>query len=184
MKAKLTLFIAATLALLLFCVVVTVNSPRSLAGEALGVDLPRPVETQWSDDHGGFLGDGVTRGVLVFSSQNGAALEKALAENEVWHTLPLPEPVDQFLYSGRFQEEECIPQVQKGYYYFRDRLHDTFSTDQLMDAYSYNATIALYDTQNTTLYLTPDFFPTPLETGEFLYFFELFLVTFSPRWGY
>ena len=116
MKAKLTLSIAATLALLLFCVVVTVNSPRSLAGEALGVDLPRPVETQWSDDHGGFLGDGVTRGVLVFSSQNGAALEKALAENEVWHTLPLPEPVDQFLYSGRFQEEECTPQVQKGYY--------------------------------------------------------------------
>ena len=36
MKAKLTLSIAATLALLLFCVVVTVNSPRSLAGEALG----------------------------------------------------------------------------------------------------------------------------------------------------
>lgn len=82
MKAKLTLSIAATLALLLFCVVVTVNSPRSLAGEALGIDLPRPVETQWSDDHGGFLGDGVTRGVLVFSSQNGAALEKALAEND------------------------------------------------------------------------------------------------------
>ena len=119
MKAKLTLSIAATLALLLFCVVVTVNSPRSLAGEALGIDLPRPIETQWSDDHGGFLGDGVTRGVLVFSSQNGAALEKALAENEAWHTLPLPEPVDQFLYSGRFQEEVCTPQVQKGYYYFR-----------------------------------------------------------------
>ena len=38
MKAKLALSIAATLALLLFCVVVTVNSPRSLAGEALGVD--------------------------------------------------------------------------------------------------------------------------------------------------
>ena len=88
MKAKLAFSIAATLALLLFCVVVTVNSPRSLAGEALSVDLPRPIETQWSDDHGGFLGDGVTRGVLVFSSQNGAALEKALAENEAWHTLP------------------------------------------------------------------------------------------------
>ena len=71
MKAKLTLSIAATLALLLFCVVVTVNSPRGLAGEALGIDLPRPIETQWSADHGGLLGDGVTRGVLVFSSQNG-----------------------------------------------------------------------------------------------------------------
>lgn len=56
MKAKLTLSIAATLALLLFCVVVTVNSPRSLAGEALGIDLPRPIETQWSDDHGGISG--------------------------------------------------------------------------------------------------------------------------------
>lgn len=159
MKAKLTLSIAATLALLLFCVVVTVNSPRSLAGEALGVDLPRPIETQWSDDHGGFLGDGVTRGVLVFSSQNGAALEKALAENEVWHTLPLPEPVQLFVYGGEKdgvnygEPMKNVPKITEGYYYFRDRLHDTDTTEQFLDASSHNATIALYDTQNTTLYL-------------------------------
>lgn len=159
MKAKLTLSIAATLALLLFCVVVTVNSPRSLAGEALGIDLPRPVETQWSDDHGGFLGDGVTRGVLVFSSQNGAALEKALAENEVWHTLPLPEPVQLFVYGGEKdgvnygEPMKNVPKITEGYYYFRDRLHDTDTTEQFLDASSHNATIALYDTQNTTLYL-------------------------------
>ena len=48
---------------------------------------------------------------------------------------------------------ENIPEISDGYYYFRDRLHDTFSTDQLIDAYSHNATIALYDTQKTTLYL-------------------------------
>lgn len=159
MKAKLTLSIAATLALLLFCVVVTVNSPRSLAGEALGIDLPRPIETQWSDDHGGFLGDGVTRGVLVFSSQNGAALEKALAENEVWHTLPLPEPVQLFVYGGEKdgvnygEPMKNVPKITEGYYYFRDRLHDTDTTEQFLDASSHNATIALYDTQSTTLYL-------------------------------
>lgn len=159
MKAKLTLSIAATLALLLFCVVVTVNSLRSLAGEALGVDLPRPVETQWSDDHGGFLGDGVTRGVLVFSSQNGAALEKALAENEAWHTLPLPEPVQLFVYGGEKdgvnygEPMKNVPKITEGYYYFRDRLHDTDTTEQFLDASSHNATIALYDTQKTTLYL-------------------------------
>lgn len=159
MKAKLTLSIAATLALLLFCVVVTVNSPRSLAGEALGVDLPRPIETQWSDDHGGFLGDGVTRGVLVFSSQNGAALEKALVENEAWHTLPLPEPVQLFVYGGEKdgvnygEPMKNVPKITEGYYYFRDRLHDTDTTEQFLDASSHNATIALYDTQKTTLYL-------------------------------
>lgn len=159
MKAKLTLSIAATLALLLFCVVVTVNSPRGLAGEALGIDLPRPIETQWSDDHGGFLGDGVTRGVLVFSSQNGAALEKALAENEVWHTLPLPEPVQLFVYGGEKdgvnygEPMKIVPKITEGYYYFRDRLHDTDTTEQFLDASSHNATIALYDTQKTTLYL-------------------------------
>lgn len=42
MKAKLTLSIAATLALLLFCVVVTVNSPRSLAGRRLAWICPDP----------------------------------------------------------------------------------------------------------------------------------------------
>ena len=36
MKTKLTLSIAATLALLLFCVVVTVNSPRGQAEAMLG----------------------------------------------------------------------------------------------------------------------------------------------------
>lgn len=40
MKAKLALSIAATLALLLFCVVVTVNSPRSLAGRRLALICP------------------------------------------------------------------------------------------------------------------------------------------------
>lgn len=159
MKAKLALSIAATLALLLFCVVVTVNSPRSLAGEALSVDLPRPIETQWSDDHGGFLGDGVTRGILVFSSQNGAALEKALAENEAWHTLPLPEPVQLFVYGGEKDgvtyggPMKNVPKITDGYYYFRDRLHDTDTTEQFLDASAHNATIALYDTQKTTLYL-------------------------------
>ena len=100
MKTKLTLSIAATLALLLFCVVVTVNSPRGQAEAMLGVDLPRPVETQWSDDHGGFFGDGETHGTLVFTAQNGAALEKALAEHEAWHTLPLPEPVNRNLFDA------------------------------------------------------------------------------------
>ena len=159
MKAKLTLSIAATLALLLFCVVVTVNSPRSLAGEALGVDLPRPVETQWSDDHGGFFGDGETHGTLVFTAQNGAALEKALAEHEAGHTLPLPEPVQLFVYGGEKdgvnygEPMKNVPKITEGYYYFRDRLHDTDTTEQFLDASSHNATIALYDTQKTTLYL-------------------------------
>ena len=125
MKAKLALSIAATLALLLFCVVVTVNSPRSLAGEALGVDLPRPVATQWSDDHGGFLGDGVTRGTLVFTAPNGAAMEQALAEHEAWHTLPLPEPVQLFVYGGEKdgvnygEPMKNVPKITEGYYYFR-----------------------------------------------------------------
>ena len=121
--------------------------------------LPRPVETQWSDDHGGFLGDGVTRGTLVFTAQNGAALEKALAEHEAWHTLPLPEPVQLFVYGGEKdgvnygEPMKNVPKITEGYYYFRDRLHDTDTTEQFLDASSHNATIALYDTQKTTLYL-------------------------------
>lgn len=125
----------------------------------LGVDLPRPVETQWSDDHGGFFGDGETHGTLVFTAQNGAALEKALAEHEAWHTLPLPEPVQLFVYGGEKdgvnygEPMKNVPKITEGYYYFRDRLHDTDTTEQFLDASSHNATIALYDTQNTTLYL-------------------------------
>ena len=46
-----------------------------------------------------------------------------------------------------------VPKITEGYYYFRDRLHDTDTTEQFLDASSHNATIALYDTQKTTLYL-------------------------------
>ena len=96
---------------------------------------------------------------MVFSSQNGAALEKALAENEAWHTLPLPEPVQLFVYGGEKdgvnygEPMKNVPKITEGYYYFRDRLHDTDTTEQFLDASSHNATIALYDTQKTTLYL-------------------------------
>ena len=87
------------------------------------------------------------------------ALEKALAEHEAWHTLPLPEPVQLFVYGGEKdgvnygEPMKNVPKITEGYYYFRDRLHDTDTTEQFLDASYHNATIALYDTQNTTLYL-------------------------------
>lgn len=160
MKTKLTLSIAATLALLLFCVVVTVNSPRGQAEAMLGVDLPpagrnpvvrRPRGILWRG--------GDPTGPWSLQPRTAAALEKALAEHEAWHTLPLPEPVQLFVYGGEKdgvnygEPMKNVPKITEGYYYFRDRLHDTDTTEQFLDASSHNATIALYDTQNTTLYL-------------------------------
>lgn len=187
MKAKLTLSIAATLALLLFCVVVTVNSPRSLAGEALGVDLPRPVETQWSDDHGGFLGDGVTRGVLVFSSQNGAALEKRWRKMKSGTPCPCRSRLISFCTVDGFRKKSAS---------LKSRRATTTSATVCMIHFRQTSSWTLILTTPPSpstipkarhfisLNTTPDFFPTPLETGEFLYIFELFLDTLSPRWGY
>ena len=82
---------------------------------------------------------------------------KLLADEE--RALPLPEPVQLFVYGGEKdgvnygEPMKNVPKITEGYYYFRDRLHDTDTTEQFLDASSHNATIALYDTQNTTLYL-------------------------------
>ena len=46
------------------------------------------------------------------------------------------------------------PQVEQGYYSFRDRYAEQYPDDThpLLQRFSYNYTAALYDTENSTLY--------------------------------
>lgn len=162
MKHLKGLLIGMTVGVLVLCILVTITSPRYKASKILSTDLPRPVATQWYDDHGGFFGDGELYGTLVFNASDGKALEKHLQSQETWHALPPTEDLEILLYGGekngmnyvsRLADGWNAPKVTKGYYYFYDRFHNTSMDDQLLDAYALNVTVGLYDSERETLYV-------------------------------
>ena len=72
------LLVGMTVGILMVCIFVTIFSPRYKASKLLSTDLPRPVATQWSDNHGGFFGDGELYGTLIFNESNKKALDEHL----------------------------------------------------------------------------------------------------------
>lgn len=146
------------LALLLACALPAgcAASPERRIGRALGVSLPASTAVSYTDDHGGFHGDGTVVATLVFSEADGAALAAALAEAPGWRPLPLTENVRR-LFDG------CLPDgagerplaVTDGWWYVLDRhsqSDDPFSDAALFDRYSFNVTVAVYDRAANILY--------------------------------
>ncbi len=160
MKKKI-IFIGGTAILLLVCTLVTVHSPRYKAAKLLDMDLPQPVESQLTDSHGGWFGEGELYGKLVFDQSDGEGLEERLAGYDNWKNLPLPENVTLFLYGGEqdgiHYVSKCTngwdsPTVTEGYYYFLDRQHDRKDDALLLNSSSIDVTIAIYDSQQAVLY--------------------------------
>ena len=126
------------LALLLACALPAgcAASPERRIGRALGVSLPAATAVSYTDDHGGFHGDGTVVATLVFSEADGAALAAALA-------------VRPFLAARAPQA------VKDGWWYVLDRhsqSDDPFSDAALFDRYSFNVTVAVYDRAANILY--------------------------------
>ena len=112
------------------------------------------------DTHGGFLGDG-TYHIAVDCSKNKEKILKTVSE---WSELPLSENLRLIMYGGErngmtygynLAGETNIPQVKNGYYCFLDRHSETVdkhSDDDLFNRYSYNFSLAIYDTDTDILY--------------------------------
>ena len=119
------------------------------------------------DSHGGFHGDGTRLTVAVFPQAPKAETMK----NAGWSPLPMDETAETVVYGdasgtegedspgetrwGSFfpaedGETPAIPEIARGYWYFRDRHSDT-ETD-FFDRSSFNFTVALYDSDTNTLY--------------------------------
>ena len=162
MKNLKRLLIGVTVGVLVVCIFVTILSPRYKTSKLLSTDLPRPIASQWSDNHGGFFGDGELYGTLIFNESNKKALDEHLLKNENWHSLPLPEDLGILLYGGEknginygsgLADGWDAPEVTKGYYYFFDRLHNTAMDNQLLEASSLDVTVGLYDSERGILHV-------------------------------
>lgn len=136
------------------------GSPQKEISNALNVDCRAATVLEYSDTHGGFHGDGMTYAALQFPD---ASFGDALADNELWRSLPLSDTVHTFLYGGEGRSTAVIdengkprfPEVEHGCWYFYDRHAE--STDpqddsQIFRRYSTNLTVAVYDADTKTLY--------------------------------
>ena len=118
----------------------------------LDISLPCGLVEQAWDSHGGFHGDGETLAVI--------ATELTRPQGQYWHSLPLTDNLKTLLsrsgLEGMDVMAQTVPGIEHGFYYFRDRhseSQDPASDDGILDRYSYNLTLAVYDSGTGTLYV-------------------------------
>ncbi len=104
------------------------------------------------DTYGEFHGDGYSVTIVQYS--DGSVCEE-MEESEYWHSLPLPENLQTFVYQP-YDDGISIPEVKNGYYYFYDRHPEAanpYDDAELLNRYSLNFTFAIYDLDSNILYL-------------------------------
>ncbi len=136
------------------------QSTEEYIKKKIGVDITGCVIEKDEDTHGGFLGDGEYTVIADCSDIQDKMLDKVCG----WKPLPLSENLQLLMYGGEknggtysyeFADENGIPEITHGFYYFINR-HDEaksrYSDEDLFSLYSMNFTLAMYDTDNDMLY--------------------------------
>lgn len=140
------------------------NSPQKEISHALGIDISNGTVETYNDSHGGFHGDGTSYASIRFPDDS---IAKKLSESNAWKPLPLSENLSVLIYGNTTKSghtgsyltdkdgKDTFPEVKNGYYYFIDRHDqstDSYDDTNILDRYSFNFTIAIYDTDTDTLY--------------------------------
>lgn len=118
----------------------------SRIGRELGVDLSAGTLIRFEDDHGGFLGDGLATAEVELDGPI-----EGLADAPGWKPLPLSENAARAV---SICEEEAAS-AEQGWYYLYDRHSesvDPYDDSKLHGRYSWNFTVAVYDSQQGRLY--------------------------------
>lgn len=116
----------------------------SRMGKELGIDLSAGTLVSFEDDHGGFHGDGTTYAEIDL---NGPV--EGLAEVPGWRPLALSENAERAI--RLCWTEAVLPGI--GFYYLFDRQSENpYDDTDLHDRYSWNFTIAVYDSGSDWLY--------------------------------
>lgn len=125
----------------------------------LGVHIAYAQELSHYDDHGGFHGDGASRIVLKVSAEQ---VMGQIEENAQWKPFTataggsLPAPVGTLEnYLTDCEGRSLLPSVNEGYYILIDRGADPgmASGADMFHRSSFNFTLGIYDTENSTLYV-------------------------------
>jgi hypothetical protein len=111
---------------------------------------------EYSDDHGGFHGDGTTRMTVKLDKRQTEILRKRIRERNDWHELPTKGDVCDAM--ARI-EPASARHVQQGFCYFRDLQQARNNTTipgpdtPFSRRYSFNFVVAVFDTDGQVLYI-------------------------------
>lgn len=125
----------------------SLSSPKGYLKTHLHVDIGPAVILMDHDTHGGFHGDGSYLLIADCSQSRDSFLE----QTKDWSLLPLPEELAQAV----SQVPQFSEDFSQGRWYFQDRhSHTSDPSDYalLHSRYSYNFTLAVYDTARDLLY--------------------------------
>ena len=140
------------------------ESNQAYMEKQLNIELPDSLGIEHEDDHGGFHGDGERFAKIKFDKVNGLDFLSQIEQNSEWNKMPLSENLTLIMYGGNrnnidyaynLAEEAGIPEIKNGYWYFTDRHShstDRKDTTELLDRYSLNFTLAMYDENDNILY--------------------------------
>ncbi len=150
MKRKITchLFWVVFLLLLVSC-----GGDRwSYVSRQTGISFPEPIALTQSDDHGGFHGDGMLRVEMRFAAEDGASLPARL-EKSGWVSVGEANGPVKSAYERELQAEN-LPECSEGLLWFLDRADQSSENGKrpFEERYSYNYSVALYDSANAALY--------------------------------
>ena len=134
------------------------GDPAGQIGSELGLDLSGSTVTSKVEDHG-FHGDGTTFDLLTFEDDS---VLQQIQESSDWNPLPMYETTTALIYGlsddsyqiGPYLNDgsgnPLFPEVVQGYYRLIDRQDDT--EQDILERYSFNFTVAVYDSEENILY--------------------------------
>lgn len=146
-----------------------VSRAEAVAGsiaEELGIDVTSGTEISYSNDHGGFHGDGTTYAVYQFAD---SSVREQIEESGEWIPLPMDETATVLAYGVTDQgegyiinrgpyltngeQEPLLPEIEDGYYRLIDwQMDNGFVTAAMLERASFNFTLGVYDSGSDTLY--------------------------------
>lgn len=133
--------------------------------ENSGLDLSGGTVQTFIYRHGSWLGDGDSLLVMTFTPEQGAKLERSMAQTNGWHRFPTHELINRIFfhkssYCRDLSGKNYLPPVENGWYFFRDTFNVQHGEDDEnqwnLDGRAHlpgNFDAGIYDSDTCTLYL-------------------------------
>ena len=124
-------------------------------GKALEVWVPLLSKSKYEDTHGGFHGDGESIDKIYLNDFQAKIFLKKIKENKNWRKLPVTSELYTRIISNIDNFDITIPEIENGYWFFLDRNSEAinkYDEKAIYDRYSYNYSVAIYDTDTKILY--------------------------------
>ena len=147
-KGKTFIILVCTMLLLSCSLGFFKENPKETIKRELELDASDGTVLKHMDNHGGFLGDGCS---FISIRMKDRTVLKAIQGREEWKQLPLDETMKTLVdYIQDDDGNPLIPEFRNGYFILMDWQDETDTP--ILERYSLNYTVGLYDSDEDILY--------------------------------